>query len=151
MHLFTEEWYKKKRHCQQVEAKIYSRTDVFSDPRLQRSMHATVPDCRSNKTCWRWDSFRYPKLLYVVHGDRKSCPKIHCKTVRNFFSSDNKKVSSCLSIGLAYEPIPCCSSCQVWLATQYNTWLSDFSTNRFFFSKQVGAWTDVIFHLLNPG
>ena len=40
-----------------VEAKIYSRTDIFWTPDFKGlSTVATVPD-QSNKTCWRWDSF----------------------------------------------------------------------------------------------
>ena len=44
--------------------------------------------------------------------------------------------SSCPSIGLAYEPIPCCSNCQIWLVTWYSTWLSHLSNNRIFFSER---------------
>ena len=42
---------------------------ILSDFRLQGDLStiATVPDHHSNKTCWHWDSFRYPKLFkYAV-------------------------------------------------------------------------------------
>ena len=45
-------------------AKIYSWTDIFSDPDFKDlSRLTTMPDHQSNKTCGRWDSFQYPRLL----------------------------------------------------------------------------------------
>ena len=48
------------------------------------SMEATVPDHQRSKT-------GAGAGIAVVRGDRKSHPKIHCKTTRNFFpaSSEN--------------------------------------------------------------
>ena len=46
-----------------------------------------------------------------------------------------KDQSYCPSIDLVYKPISCCSNCQIWLATRYNTRLSHLSTNRIFFSN----------------
>ena len=48
------------------------------------------------------------------------------------------------SIGLAYEPIPCCSSCQIWLAMRYTTLVSDLSLVESFFQGQV-LGTDMVF------
>ena len=42
-----------------LEAKIYSRTADFKG----LSAVTIMPDHPSNKTCRRWDSFRYPRLL----------------------------------------------------------------------------------------
>jgi len=47
-------------------------------------------------------------------------------------SFERKDCSYCPPIGLAYEPIAYCSSCQIWLVMRYNTLLSDLSTSRFF-------------------
>ena len=51
---------------------IYSRTADFKS----LSAVTTMPDHQSSKTCRRWDSFRYPRLLQYA-GDRKSRLKIH--------------------------------------------------------------------------
>ena len=65
-------------------------------------------------------------------------------------SFGRKDCSCCPHIGLAYEPIPYCSSCQIWLAMQYNTSLPDLSASRFFFSEDR-CWTGVIFICYIPG
>ena len=59
------------------------------------------------------------------------------KTMGKLFSAsfERKDYSYCPPIGLAYEPIPYCSSCKIWLAMRYNTLLSDLSTSRFFFFR----------------
>ena len=47
-----------------IVAKIYSRTDIFSDPDFKDlSGVTTMPGHQSNKTCRRWDSFQCPRLL----------------------------------------------------------------------------------------
>ena len=58
-----------------VEAKIYSRTDILSEPRLQRAKH-------SNNRCQIIRATRHagtgiPKTI-AVRGDRKLRPKMHC-------------------------------------------------------------------------
>ena len=69
--------------------------------------------------------------------------------MRNFLSAsfERKDYSYCPSTGLAYDPIPYCNGCQIWLATQYNAWLSDLYDSRFVFPR-TSAWTHVIFWLL---
>ena len=111
-----------------IEGKIYSRTDIISDRTLQRSKHssncATVPDRQSNKICQHWDSFRYPKILQYA-GIENHVRKYVVKKSRKFFpaSFERKDYSCCPPIGLAYEPIPYCSGCQIWLAMRYNTYI----------------------------
>ena len=94
---------------------------------------------------------------------RKSCLKKHCKTMHNIFAASSKKErlnflpfhwprlrahtmlqhSLHCALGSGFAS---CSSYQIWLATQYNTWIADLSTSRIF--PRTGAWTNVIFHLL---
>ena len=118
-----------------VEAKIYSWTDIFSDHRLQRSKHGS--NCGRSSEQQDILALGYFSIAktFVVHRNKKSCSKIHCKTMHNFFAASSEKQSSCPSIGLVYKPIWCCTNCQIWLATQYNTWLSYLSINRISFSK----------------
>ena len=80
--------------------------------------------------------FSIPENI-VVRGDRKSRPKIRCKKSRKFFpaSFERKDYGCSPPIGLAYEPVPYCSGCQIWLAMRYNTLLSDLSVSRFFFPR----------------
>ena len=66
-----------------VEAKIYSQTDIFSEPRLQRAKRGNNSARSSEQQDMQalgW--FSMPKTI-VVHGDRKSRPKMHC--ANNFF------------------------------------------------------------------
>ena len=63
-----------------LEAKIYSQTDIFSELRFQRSKHGS----NSARSSEQQDMlglglFSTPRAI-VVHGDRKSCPKIQCIT-----------------------------------------------------------------------
>ena len=88
-----------------LEAKIYSRTDVFSDHRLQRSTHGS--HCaRSSKQqdILALGYFSIPET-FVVRGDRKSRSKIHCKTTHNFFApSSEKKIPKFLSFHWSISP-----------------------------------------------
>ena len=95
-----------------VEVKIYSRTDIFSDPRLQRSKcgnNSARSSEQQDMQALGW--FTIPGTI-VVCGNNKSRLKIHCKTTPNFLPTppERKDNSSCPSIGFIYEPIPCCSS-----------------------------------------
>ena len=102
-------------HVPMLEAKIYSPTDIFSDLRLQRSKHSrNCARSSEQRDMLGLGQFSIPETI-VVCGDRKSRPKIHCKTTRNFFaaSSEKERLKYLPSIGLAYEPIPFCSSCQI--------------------------------------
>ena len=85
-----------------IEAKIYSRTDIFLDPRLQRSMH----DDRSSEQqdMQALGYFLIPQTI-VVCRDRKSRTKIHCAS--NFFlpSPERKDNSSCPSVGFALDKV----------------------------------------------
>ena len=122
-------------------AKIHFPTDIFSDHWLQRS-RATRHTC----TGIVFDTQNF----FTTRG-YKTRPKIHSKQHVTFLLPPPKRKyqSSCPSIGLAYEPIPCCSNCQILLATRYITWLSHLSTNRIF-SSEDRCLNDVIFRLLNP-
>ena len=108
------------------------------------------------------EKFLIPGTI-VVCGDRKSCLKIHCKTMHSIFAASSEKerlnflpfhwphlrahtmlqhsLHCMLGSGFAS-----CSSYQIWLVTQYNTWIADLSTSRIF--PRIGAWTNVIFCLL---
>ena len=88
-----------------IVAKIYSRTDIFSDPDFKDlSEITTMPDHQSNKTCKRWDIFRYSRLLIVVREDEKSRPKIHC--ANNFFSASCGMEKQFLDLPLALHTSP---------------------------------------------
>ena len=82
-----------------------------------------------------WDSFRYPKILQYA-GIENHVRKYIIKKSRKFFpaSFERKNYSCSPPIGLAYEPKPYCSGCQIWLAMRYNT-LSDLSVSRFFYPR----------------
>ena len=70
-----------------IEAKIYSRTDIFLDQRLQRSKHGS--NCARSleqQNILALGSFLISET-FVVHGDRKSHPKTHCKTSKVFAAS----------------------------------------------------------------
>ena len=119
----------------QIEAKIYYWTNIFiySDHRLQRSKHG------SNYARPSEQQHMLALLMLeniAIRGERKSCPNV-VKTTHNFFSTsfERKYYSCCPLIGLAYEPIPYCSSCQIWLAMRYRPLLSDLPT--FFSGGQV--------------
>ena len=75
-----------------LQATIYSRTDTFSDRRLQ-------------KTCRHWDSFRYPRLLQYA-GIENYVWKYIFKTTRNFFCLPRrgKAVVLALPLGLHTSP-----------------------------------------------
>ena len=70
-----------------IEAKIYSRTDIFLDQRLQRSKH----DSNCARSLEQQDILALGSFLisetFVVHGDRKSHPKTHCITSKVFAAS----------------------------------------------------------------
>ena len=74
------------------------------------------------------------------------------KTTHKYFTTsfNRKDYSCCPPIDLAYEPLPYCSSSQIWPAMRYNRLLSDLFISRSFFPR-TGAWTDVIFCLYIPG
>ena len=76
-----------------------------------------------NQTIQKYCKRKSIVIKYIEDHVRKCIIK-HCIT---FFLPPPKRkdYSFCPSIGLAYEPIPCCSCCQVWLATLNNIWLSD--------------------------
>ena len=95
-----------------IEAKNYIHFRTMDFKGL--STVATVPDHQSNKTC--------AGKVFDTRDDcstrgQKIMSEIQCIT----FLLPPPKRTSYPSIGLAYEPIPCCSSCQIWLATRYNT------------------------------
>ena len=117
-------------------AKIYSQTDIFLELRLQRSKHGS--NCaRSSEPQDMLGLGLFSTPEAIVDG--KSHQKIHCKTTRNFFATSSEK-----------ERLACCPSCKIWLVMWYNTWLSDLSASRILFPR-IGAWTNVVFLLLNPG
>ena len=60
-----------------VEAKIYSRTDIFSDHRLQRSKHGS--NCARSTEQQNMLALQYFSIpeAFVVRGGTKSRPKIH--------------------------------------------------------------------------
>ena len=92
-----------------IEVKIYTRTDIFSDLRLQRSKRSNNSARSSEQQDMQaLGQFLIPKTI-VECGDKKSRLKIHC--AENFFPPppERKDKSSCPSIGFAYEPILCCS------------------------------------------
>ena len=80
--------------------KICPRNDTFSDPRLQRSKHGNNSDrALEQRDMQALGQFSIPETI-VVHEDRKSRPKIHCKTMNNFFlpPPERKDNSSCHSL-----------------------------------------------------
>ena len=63
-----------------IEAKIYSRTDIFSDCRLQRSNHSNnCARSSEQQDMLALGKFSIPENN-VVQGDRKSHPKIRYKS-----------------------------------------------------------------------
>ena len=98
-----------------IVAKICSRLDIFSDPDFKDL--TTMPDHQSNKTCRRWGSFRYLRLLFhagMENHVRKYIAQItFFRLLRNVWKDNIFSPS----IGIAYEPIPYCSSYKIWLAT----------------------------------
>ena len=76
-----------------LEAKIYSRTDVFSDLRNQRSKHSSnCARSSEQQDMLGLGYFSLPETI-VVRRDRKSRPKIQvaCNTMRNFFATSSEK------------------------------------------------------------
>ena len=63
-----------------IEGKIYSRTDIISDRRLQRSKHGSNCVRSSEQDTLALGQFSIPENI-VVRGDRKSRPKIRCKKI----------------------------------------------------------------------
>ena len=68
------------KDCQKrcVEEKNYSWTDIFADPRLQRSKHSG--NCARSSAKQAGTGIVFNTQTIVVHGDRKSHPKLHYKT-----------------------------------------------------------------------
>ena len=82
-----------KRCCAiyHIRGKIYSQTDIFSDLRLQRSKHGSnYARSSEQQDILALGYFSTPEAI-VVHGFRKSCLKIHCKTSCNVFVASSEK------------------------------------------------------------
>ena len=84
-----------------LEAKIYSRTADFKD----LSAVTTVPDHQSNKTCRRWDSFQYSRLLQYA-GIENHVRKYILKQRVTFFCLLRKGKTIVLALPLALHTGP---------------------------------------------
>ena len=59
--------------------------------------------------------------LFLDESRKEGLTNLPTETMRKFFpaSFERKDYSCWPSVGLAYEPIPYCSSYQIWLAMRY--------------------------------
>ena len=74
-----------------LEAKIYSQTDIFSELRLQRSKHGSNCARSSEQQNMQALGQFSTSEATVVRGDKKSRPKIHCKTTSNFLATSSEQ------------------------------------------------------------
>ena len=101
-----------------IEARIYSRTNIFSDCRLQKSKHGSnCARSSEQQDMLALGQFSIPKNI-VVHRDRKSCLKIRCKTTRNFFSASFKRKDH-KGTGITAKQLPACKQ-----LAEYVKWLT---------------------------
>ena len=105
-----------------------------------------MPDHHSNKTCRRWDSFQYPRILEYA-GIENHVQKYILKQRVTFFCLLRKGKTIVLALPLALHMGPYHAAAVTKFDWQhYNTWLSDLSANRIVFPR-TGDWTDVMFRI----